>query len=85
MPNAEQWIGKNNLYGYAISKSLPTDEFKSLDPAKFNLNNYDYDSEIDCILEVELEYCKELHELHNGYPLPPDKLEIEREMCLIII
>lgn len=56
-----------------------------MDPAKFNLNNYDYDSEIDCVLEVELEYCKELHELHNGYPLPPDKLEIEREMCLIII
>ena len=56
-----------------------------MDPAKFNLNNYDYDSEIDCVLEVELEYCKKLHELHNGYPLPPDKLEIEREMCLIII
>ena len=26
---------KNNLYGYAMSKSLPTGKFKWLDPAKF--------------------------------------------------
>ena len=33
-----------------------------------------------CVLKVDLEYPKELHELHNDYPLAPDKIEIKREM-----
>ena len=31
-------LGKKKLYGYAISKSLPTGGYKWLDPAKFNLD-----------------------------------------------
>ena len=27
------------------------------------------------ILEVDLEYCKKLHDSHSGYPLAPEKLE----------
>ena len=33
-----------------------------------------------CILEVGLEYPKELRQLHNDYLLAPDKIEIKREM-----
>ena len=33
-----------------------------------------------CTLEVDLEYSKELHELHNVYHLASDKMEIKREM-----
>ena len=33
-----------------------------------------------CVLEVDLEYPKELRELYNDYPLPPDKIEIKWEM-----
>ena len=33
-----------------------------------------------CVLEVDLEYPKKLQELHNDYPLAPDKIEIKREM-----
>ena len=33
-----------------------------------------------CTSEVDFEYPKELHELHNDYPLAPDKLETKREM-----
>ena len=29
-----------------------------------------------CTLEVDLEYPGELHNLHNDYPLAPEKLEI---------
>ena len=29
---------------------------------------------------VDLEYPVELHESHNDYPLPPEKLEISRSM-----
>ena len=32
------------------------------------------------ILEVDLEYCKELHNIHNGYPLCPDYIEVGYRM-----
>ena len=32
---------------------------------------------IPCLLEVDLEYPKELHDLHNEYPLAPERLEID--------
>ena len=32
------------------------------------------------VLEVDLEYLKELQELQNDYPLAPDKIEIKKEM-----
>ncbi|KAK3715794.1 hypothetical protein QZH41_001222 [Actinostola sp. cb2023] len=31
------------------------------------------------ILEVDLEYPKELHDLHNTYPLAPERLEVQKE------
>ena len=51
-----------------------------LDPKECDLNNYTNDSSNGCVLEVDLEYPKELNELHNGYPLAPEKIEIKREM-----
>ena len=36
------------------------------------------------ILEVGLEYFDKLHELHNDYPLAPEKLEIS-QYCQIIV
>ena len=32
-----------------------------------------------CILEVNLEYIRELRELRNGCPLVPDKMEFKKE------
>ena len=46
----------------------------------FDLNKYTSNSSRGFVLEVDLEYPKELWELHNDYPLAPDKLEIKREM-----
>ena len=42
-----------------------------------------------CALEVDLEYPKELHDLHNDYPLAPESTEVpqdwlspwQREVC----
>ena len=73
------YLDTNNLYGYAMSKFLPTSGFKWIDPKEFDLNKYSSNSWKGCVLEVGLEYPKELWELHNDYPLAPDKIEIKRE------
>ena len=41
---------------------------------------YTSNSSKGCVLEVDLEYSKELHKLHIGYPLAPDITEIKRKM-----
>ena len=44
------------------------------------MNKYSSDSFKGCALEVDLDYPKQLQELHKDYPLAPDKTEIKREM-----
>ena len=63
-----------------MSKFLPTSCFKRIDPMEFHLNKYTSSSSKGCIYEADLEYPKALRELHNDYPLAPDKVEIKREM-----
>ena len=59
------YLDVNNLYGYATSKVLPTSGFKCIDPKEFELNKYTSNSSKVCALETDLEYPKELQELHN--------------------
>ena len=63
-----------------MSKFLPTCGFKWTDPKEFYLNEYTSNSSKGCVLKVDLEYPRELRELHNDYPLAPDKIEIKREI-----
>ena len=42
---------------------------------KTNLSEYTENSKKGLILEVNLEYPQELHDLHNDYPLGPEKNE----------
>ena len=37
-------------------------------------------SPIGYFLEVDLKYSDKLHELHNDYPLAPDKLAVSSDM-----
>ena len=73
------YLDANNLYGYAMPKFNPSSEFKWIDKG-LDLNKYSSSSSKGCLLEVDLEYQKELQELHNDYPLAPDKVEIKREI-----
>ena len=74
------YLDMNNLYGYAMSKFLPTGGFKWIDPKEFDLNKYTTNHSKGHVLEFDHEYPKKLHELHNNYPLSPHKIEIKREM-----
>ena len=63
------YLDANNLYGWAMSKPLPISNFKWMK----NLHNW---RNRPCILEVDLEYPEELHDLHNEYPLAPESLNV---------
>ena len=68
------YLDKNNLYGWTMSKYLPYGKFewlKNVDELDMSINEK---SDVGYILEVDLTYPKELHELHNDYPLTPEKL-----------
>ena len=73
-------LDANNLYGYAMSKFLPASGFKWIDPKESALFKYTSYSSKECVLEVDLEQPKALHELHNDYALAQDKKEIKREL-----
>ena len=73
-----KYLDANNLYGAAMSMKLPTHGFKWMN--KYELNNLENYS---CILEVDLEYPKELHDLHNDYPLAPEQIEVNKVEKLI--
>ena len=47
---------------------------------KFDINSINENSKIGYFLEVDLEYPDELHELHNDYPLAPEKLAVTNDM-----
>ena len=61
-----------------MSKFLPTGRFKWIDPKNFDSNKYSNNSSKSYVLKVDREYPKELRELHNDYPLAPDKYEIRK-------
>ena len=53
-------LDANNLYGYVMSKFLPAIGFKWINPKEFDLNRYTSNCSKGCVLEVNLEYSKEL-------------------------
>ena len=59
----------NNLYGYMMSKFLPTSGLKWIDPKEFDLTKYTSNSSKGFVLELQ-----------NDYPLAPGKIEVKREM-----
>ena len=65
------YLDANNLYGWAMSKPLPTYGFEWMSDEE--ISNW---KNVPCILEVDLEYPKELHDLHNDYPLAPESIKM---------
>ena len=72
------YLDADNLYGWSMSKPLPTHGFKWIKPKE--LENWE---NFPCILEVDLEYPWILHDLHNDYPLAPERVEVNKIEKLI--
>ena len=77
------YLDANNLYGWAMSQYLPTGGFRWMKQQhidNLDLAKYREDSKTGIILEVDLKYPKKLHDLHNDYPLAPEKIKLSETM-----
>ena len=64
-----------------MSEYLPYERFKWLKNVDgFDMMSVSEKSPVGYFLEVDLEYPDELHELHNDYPLAPEKLAVSSDM-----
>ena len=69
----------NNLCGCAMRQYLPISNFKwvknidKIEQKLMDIKNNRY------VLEVNLEYPKKLHDIHNDCPLAPEKISIPKE------
>ena len=71
----------SDLYGWEMSRYLLYGEFKWVKNVNnFYVNSISKSSLYGYILEVDLEYPNELHNLHNDYSLAPEKLEVTYDM-----
>ena len=75
------YVDANNLYGWAMSKKLPIEGFVCCGNLKtFTgefIRNYDEDSDTGYLLEIDIEYTKDLHESNTDLPflsIKKDKL-----------
>ena len=78
-----QYLDANNLYGWAMMQPLPERNFRFLsenEVNEFDVNVPRVEDDKGYILEVDLEYPAELHQLHNDYPLAPERLVVTKKM-----
>ena len=73
----------NNLYGETMSQYLPVGDFKWVsekDVQTLDVMRVDDEADIGYMLEVDLEYPSEHHDLHSDYPLASEKMVIPHDM-----
>ena len=87
-----EYSDENNLYGWAMSQKLPVNDFKWVkqeELSKFNedfIKNYDENGNIGYFLEVDIDYPKELFNLHKDLPFLPERKKVnkcEKLICSI--
>ena len=82
------YLDANNLYGWAMTQKLPVHSFKWMSNKEieniFNNRIVQVWEKTPCILEVDLEYPEELHDLHNDYPLCPERVECDNGVKKLI-
>ena len=85
--NYISYLDANNLYGHAMSQKLPIEELKWTKKVP-NVMDWRENDNFGYILEVDLEYPKEIHDEHSDYPLAPENMNVleaylsEHQRCL---
>ena len=78
------YLDAHNLYGWAMSLPLPVGGFKWMNEKGLkNWREFSDQKGRGCILEVDLEYPKKLYDLHNEYPLAPERIVVNKVEKLI--
>ena len=77
-----QYNDANNLYGFAMSESLPIDGFEWMkDLSKINedfIKNYNENSDKGYTFKVDVKYTKKLHDFHSDLPFLPERMKIDK-------
>ena len=77
-----EYLDANNLYGWAMSQKVPVNAFKFVRKlSKIDehfIKNYDEDTAKGYILEVDVKYPKNLHDLHGDLPFLPERMNIDK-------
>ena len=71
-----QYLGANNLYGWAMSQPLPTGGFKWIDVNPNEISELATRTDKGYILEIDVSYPRELHNPHNDLPFMCERMEI---------
>ena len=78
-----QYLDANNLYCWAVSQLLPTGGFRwvSIDPNE--VGEFAKCKDKGYLLEVDVSYPKELHDLHNDLAFMCEKMKINKVKKLV--
>ena len=83
------YVDANNLYGYAMSKKLPTGNFQWIENTLIftedHIKNYDDNSDIGYLIVVYVTYPKDLQEKHKYLPFLPGKIKIDKVLSYHVI
>ena len=83
------YLDANNLYGWRMSQKLSVNDFKWIKNIyKFDedfTRNYDVDSNKGCILEVDVEYPKNLLNLHSDLPFLAERKKIKNNTISLFV
>ena len=84
-----EYLDANNLYGWVMSEKSPLNGFKWVkqeELSNFNedfIKNYDENGNIGYFLEVDIDYPKELFNLHKDLPFLPERKKVNKVEKLI--
>ena len=85
-----EYLDAINLYGWAMSQKLLFNGFKWLEKlSRFNeklIKNYNENSDVGYFLKIDIDYPKELFNLHKDLPFLPEKKKVnklEKRICSI--
>ena len=76
------YLDMKNLYGCVMRQYVPISNFKwvkNIDKIEQKLTNIKNNSSTVYVLEIDLKYPQELHDIRNDYPLASEKIKIPKE------